>query len=83
MNEKHRKHIQKDAENVKVAEVNPSVMYLKAIGLEAFRNNKDRATAVDGEGMFWFSEALVNQLMQYAYDEGQASASFNPWQVPA
>jgi len=76
----YRERIRKEAENVKpVDEVSQQVLQLKAIGSEAFENDDNHYTFSSGD-KFGFSEQFVNQLMQFAFDQGRKDVdekSFN------
>ena len=76
----YRKKIAEAAANVKpVDEVGQNILMMKSVGSEAFENGTDMTTFrtikggvldhIDAE-MFGFTEHMVNQLMQYAYDCG-------------
>jgi hypothetical protein len=72
----YRKRIDAEAANVKPAdEISQGVLRMKDVGTKAFDddthctmfNGVDKNT---GTMRFGFTESLVNQLMQYAYDQG-------------
>jgi len=58
------------AKNVKPKEVEQHVLHLKAIGSKALENGDDCYTFRSGD-KFGFSERFVNQLMQFAFDQGR------------
>jgi len=63
--------VRKEAENVKpVKEVGQNILHLKAIGSKAFEN-EDECFVFNSGDKFGFSERLVNQLMQFAFDQGR------------
>ena len=78
--EEYKAKVKELAQNVKPAkEITQYTLWLKAVGTEAFEGFEDCGYA-KYDGKFFFTEAMVNQLMQYAFDQGtkdRDKASFN------
>ena len=52
-------------------EISQNILFMKAVGTKAFDNKTDRTTFTAPDGTFGFTEPLVNQLMEFAYDQGR------------
>jgi hypothetical protein len=70
----YRKKIDAEAANVKPAdEIAQNVLHMKDVGTAAFDDSIHCTMFtgdVEGTMRFGFTESMVNQLMQYAYDCG-------------
>lgn len=77
--------INKDAENVKpVKEVDQGILHYKSVGVKAFTGYDGCETStfnVNGEDKFFFTERMVNQLMQFAYNMGAKSIDKKSYDV--
>lgn len=69
--DKYRASVKEQALKVKpVKEVDQAILHLKAIGTEAFEL-PEGGSYLKQDGKFYFTELLVNQLMQFAFNEGR------------
>lgn len=72
--EDYKAKVAKGAKDVRPKkETAQNILFMKAVGSHAFDNGDDRKTFTSEDGTFGFTEHLVNQLMEFAYDQGRKS----------